>query len=224
VTDGPRIALTFDVEHPDRPDHGEHAGEILDELKRLDIRATAFIQGRWAEANPALARRWADDGHLVGSHTFYHARMPLLTEAGFIEDVHEAERVINETVGVDPRPWLRFPFGAGADSEDVVGRLPGLGYRHIGWHVEVYEWEPGRTPEEVVDRVKSNPFFRVWTGRDPELRGPATLSGPRGAGRVPCPAVDDSPAGTPSRTLRIVGREAVWRYFACAMLCLLRSC
>jgi peptidoglycan/xylan/chitin deacetylase (PgdA/CDA1 family) len=153
VTDGPRVALTFDVEHPDRPDHGEHAGEILDELKRLDIRATAFIQGRWAEANPALARRWADDGHLVGSHTFYHARMPLLTEAGFIEDVHEAERVINETVGVDPRPWLRFPFGAGADADDVVGRLPGLGYRHIGWHVEVYEWEPGRTPEEVVDRV-----------------------------------------------------------------------
>jgi peptidoglycan-N-acetylglucosamine deacetylase len=153
VTDAPRVALTFDAEHPDRPHHGEHASWILDELERLDVRATVFIQGRWAEAVPDLARRVADEGHLVGSHSFYHARMPLLTVEGFEEDVREAERAIRQATGVDPRPWMRFPFGAGADDAAIVDRLPALGYRHVGWDVEVYEWDPGRSASEVASRA-----------------------------------------------------------------------
>jgi peptidoglycan-N-acetylglucosamine deacetylase len=150
VTDPMRVALTFDAEHPDRPHHGEHAAWILDELARLEVRATAFLQGRWVEANPDLARRVARDGHLVGSHSFYHAHMPLLSAEGFAEDVRKAEQVIVETTGVDPKPWIRFPFGAGADDASLIDRLPQLGYRHVGWDVEVYEWEPGRSTREVV--------------------------------------------------------------------------
>ena len=150
MSDAFRVALTFDAEHPDRPHHGEHATWVLDELRRLDVRATIFLQGRWVEAFPDLARRVAAEGHLVGNHSFYHARMPLLSSDGFEEDIREAERAIREATGVDPRPWLRFPFGAGADAAEIVDRLPSLGYRHVGWDVEVYEWEPGRTVRELV--------------------------------------------------------------------------
>jgi peptidoglycan-N-acetylglucosamine deacetylase len=153
VTDAPRVALTFDAEHPDRPHHGDHTPWILDELSRLEVRATIFVQGRWAEAFPALVRRMADDGHLVGSHAFYHARMPLLTADGFDEDLREAERAIGEACGVDPRPWLRFPFGAGADDARLIARLATLGYRHVGWDVELYEWEAGRSAAEVAARA-----------------------------------------------------------------------
>ena len=145
-----RVALTFDAEHPDRPHHGQHDAWVLDELRRLDVAATVFLQGRWVEANPDLARRVAAEGHLVGNHSFYHARMPLLSGAGFEEDVREAERAIVEATGVDPRPWLRFPFGAGADEAALVDRLPALGYRHVGWDVEVFEWEPGKSPQDIV--------------------------------------------------------------------------
>ncbi len=40
------------------------------------------MQGRWATANPALARRIADDGHLIGNHSQSHAPMDMLTDAG----------------------------------------------------------------------------------------------------------------------------------------------
>ena len=126
MSDAFRVALTFDAEHPDRPHHGEHATWVLDELRRLDVRATIFLQGRWVEAFPDLARRVAAEGHLVGNHSFYHARMPLLSSDGFEEDIREAERAIREATGVDPRPWLRFPFGAGADAAEIVDRLPSL--------------------------------------------------------------------------------------------------
>ena len=110
-----------------------------------------FLQGRWVEAFGELARRVGTDGHLIGNHSFYHARMPLLSDDGFEEDIREAQRAIIDATGVDPRPWLRFPFGAGADTAGLVDRLSRLGYRHVGWDVEVYEWEPGRSAREVVD-------------------------------------------------------------------------
>jgi peptidoglycan/xylan/chitin deacetylase (PgdA/CDA1 family) len=153
VSDELRVALTFDAEHPDRPHHGDNAAWVLDELRRLDVPATVFLQGRWVEAYPDLARRVAAEGHLVGNHSFYHARMPLLNHDGFAEDIREAERAIRDATGVDPRPWLRFPFGAGADESELVDRLPGLGYRHVGWDVEVFEWDPGRTSREVATKT-----------------------------------------------------------------------
>ena len=165
MSDGPRVALTFDAEHPDRPHHGAHAGWVLDELRRLGVRASVFLQGRWVEAFPDLARRVAVEGHVVGHHSFYHARMPLLSEDGFAEDVREAERVITDATGTDPRPWARFPFGAGADRADLVAQLADLGYRHIGWDVEVYEWEPGRSADEIAARARRRRARATATAR-----------------------------------------------------------
>jgi peptidoglycan/xylan/chitin deacetylase (PgdA/CDA1 family) len=153
VTDELRVALTFDVEHPDRPHHGAHTGWVLDELARLSVPATLFLQGRWVEAHPELARRGAADGHLIGNHSHYHVRMPLLSPSGFDEDVRAAETVIRDVTGTDPRPWFRFPFGAGSDDPALHARLEALGYRHVHWDVELWEWEPGRTAGAVADAL-----------------------------------------------------------------------
>jgi peptidoglycan/xylan/chitin deacetylase (PgdA/CDA1 family) len=146
-----RVALTFDAEHPDRPARPGNDERLLDALAAAGVRATFFVQGRWAEAYPAVARRIADDGHVVGSHTFYHARLPLLSADGLATDMRDAEAAIVEHVGTDPRPWFRCPFGAGALDPVLLGRLATLGYpRHAGWHVDTEDWQPGRTPEELT--------------------------------------------------------------------------
>ena len=150
-----RVALTFDAEHPDRPNDGHGARLILDALARADAAATFFLQGRWAEANPELARRIVADGHLVGSHSHYHVRMPLLTDAGLATDVRAAESAIRRITRVDPRPWFRLPFSSGATHARLISQLAGLGYRHVGWHVEVKEWRARETPRGVADRIVS---------------------------------------------------------------------
>jgi len=50
-----RVALTFDAEHPDRPARPGNDERLLDALAAAGVRATFFVQGRWAEAYPAVA-------------------------------------------------------------------------------------------------------------------------------------------------------------------------
>ena len=123
---------------------------ILDTLAREDVRSTFFLQGRWVESNPDIAARVAEEGHLIGNHSFYHARMPLLSDAGFREDVREAERVIIQVTGADPRPWFRCPFGAGGDHERTHRILGELGYRNVGWNVEIEDWEPRHSGDDLA--------------------------------------------------------------------------
>jgi peptidoglycan/xylan/chitin deacetylase (PgdA/CDA1 family) len=155
VSEPAHVALTFDAEHPDRSWCPPGAAErILDLLAGAGIRATFFVQGRWAEAYPATARRIADEGHLVGNHSHHHARSPLFSDRGLREDVDAARDAIVRATGRDPRPWFRCPFGDGADDPRVLAVIAAAGYRHVGWHVEVEDWQPARTPEAIaVDAV-----------------------------------------------------------------------
>jgi peptidoglycan-N-acetylglucosamine deacetylase len=148
-----RVALTVDVEFPDRPTKAGSTSRLLDVLAERGVQATAFIQGRWAQAAPDLARRIADDGHLVGNHSHHHARMTILTGAGITRDLLAAERAIQEATGRSPRPWFRCPFGAGAQTRRVVDRLAAAGYVDVGWHVDAHDWAGGsatRLEERLV--------------------------------------------------------------------------
>jgi len=166
-----RVALTFDAEHPDRP-HAPGVPEgILGVLGDRHVPATWFLQGRWVEAFPELARQVVADGHLVGNHSFYHARLPLLTDDGLRTDIRESERVIGETTGIDARPWFRCPFSAGSDDPRVLGILDELGYRNVGSDVVLEDWEPARTgPLLAADALRETPLvgdgavvlFHAW--------------------------------------------------------------
>lgn len=186
-----RVALTLDAEHPDRawcpPGNAER---VLDALRDDEARATVFVQGRWAEAYPALARRVGEDGHLVGHHSHFHARMPLLDDAGLAADVTEGAAAIVEHTGVDPRPWFRCPFGAGHDDPRVAEALAALGYRNVHWHVEAQDWEAWRTGDAIASDVVGGAvafgdgavvLLHTWPGGTGEAIGPI-LAGLRAAG------------------------------------------
>ena len=186
-----RVALTFDAEHPDRPwCPPGNAERILDTLRDAAVRATFFVQGRWAEAYPTTARRIADEGHLVGHHSHYHARMPLLLGGGFADDIADGQAAIEAARGVDPRPWFRCPFGAGADDGRVVAELAAAGYRDVRWDVVLDDWEPWRTGEAIaadaIDGVRRHGdgaivLMHTWPGGTAEGL-PSMLEGLRDLG------------------------------------------
>ena len=129
-----RVALTFDAEHPDRPSEAGVTERLLETLASAGVRATFFVQGRWAEAYPATARAIATAGHLVGNHSHYHARMPLLTDAGLAEDIAEAGRIIlDDRRG--PATVVPLPVRGRIGRSARVRAAAAGGYRHAGWHV-----------------------------------------------------------------------------------------
>ena len=148
-----RIALTFDAEHPDRPHRPGGTERVLATLAATGTTASFFVQGRWAEAFPGLARSIADGGHLVGNHSHYHVRMPLLSARGLATDVRAAERAIRRATGRDPRPWFRCPFGAGTDDPAVLGALERLGYRETRWDVDGLDWRSTATGRRLASEA-----------------------------------------------------------------------
>jgi len=63
------VALTFD----DGP-NPYMTPKILDELKRLDVRATFFVVGRFCEQHPDIVARTLREGPTVGNHSWDHDR------------------------------------------------------------------------------------------------------------------------------------------------------
>ena len=196
-----RVALTFDAEHPDRP--GASAGtvdRILATLAAATVPATFFVQGRWSEAEPATTSRIADDGHLIGNHSHYHARMTLLSDDGIRADVEAADAAISQATGLPTAPWFRCPFGDGHEDARVVGRLGELGYRDVHWHVVVEDWEPRRTAEDIardaLDGVERHGdgavvLLHTWPDRTADAL-PAIVDGLRARG-ADLVRVDDLP-------------------------------
>jgi peptidoglycan-N-acetylglucosamine deacetylase len=152
-----RVALTIDVEHPDRPTTVGVAEGILDTLAREGVPVTCFIQGRWALAYPGLAARIAAEGHLIGSHAHHHVPLPMLTLDGLRREIRDAGTAIRDTTRVDPRPWFRCPFGAGEAASRTTAVLAESGYRpSVPWDVDGLDWEAADAAEvetRVVDGV-----------------------------------------------------------------------
>jgi peptidoglycan-N-acetylglucosamine deacetylase len=158
---GRRVALTFDAEHPDRPNaSAANAARILDALAEIDARATFFVQGRWARSQPDTLARIEKDGHLVGNHSNYHVRMSLLSDDGLRRDISQGEEAIRALGGPDPRPWFRCPFGDGRDEPRVLAAIEELGYREVGWDVELNDWEPWRTAGDIADDAVTGSLSR----------------------------------------------------------------
>src|SRR5690606_31300664 len=98
-------------------DAGSDAGatlEILDLLARRGIRASFGLTGDWVQRYPDLARRIVAAGHDVINHTQDHLSFTgystgtgPLGRSERIAQILEAEAVIREVTGADPRPWFR---------------------------------------------------------------------------------------------------------------------
>ena len=164
------------------------------------MRATFFVQGRWAEAQPDTAARIADDGHLIGHHSHYHARMPLLLDDGLRERRRATgRRRSSRPTGVGPAPWFRCPFGAGHDDQRVLGVLEELGYRNVHWHVELEDWEPWRTGADDRRTTRRGRrehgdgavvLLHTWPGGTGRRRGPM-IAGPASDRAPPSSSIDE---------------------------------
>ncbi|MFJ5533868.1 polysaccharide deacetylase family protein [Streptomyces sp. NPDC093261] len=143
---GTRMVLTFD----DGPDP-RYTPHILRTLRAYDVRAVFFVCGQTAADHKDLLREMADDGHVVGNHTWTH---PLLTRLSRPEIRSEMERtceVIADAYGEAPL-WFRAPYGAWNGAAFQLGAE--LGMEPFAWTVDSLDWTTPGTPT-IVRRVEA---------------------------------------------------------------------
>jgi peptidoglycan/xylan/chitin deacetylase (PgdA/CDA1 family) len=152
---GRTMVLTFD----DGPDP-RYTPQILRTLKAHDVRAMFFVCGEMAVGNKDLLRRMADEGHVVGNHTWSHPLLTRLTRAEIRSQMERTCDVIEEACGERPG-WFRAPYGAWNRAAFQIGAE--LGMEPLAWTVDTLDWmSPGaRAIESRVDQ-----------GRGPGGRGP----------------------------------------------------
>lgn len=106
---GPReIVLTFD----DGPMPGK-TEKILRALDDYGVKATFLMVGQMANAYPAIARKVAERGHTVGTHTQNHSNLASLGGDRAMAQILAGQNSVAAALkpaGLRPAPFFRFPY------------------------------------------------------------------------------------------------------------------
>jgi peptidoglycan/xylan/chitin deacetylase (PgdA/CDA1 family) len=142
---GRTMVLTFD----DGP-HPRYTPQILDTLREYDVRATFFVCGEMAVEYRHLLARMADEGHLVGNHTWSHPLLTRMGRAGIRSEMTRTSKVIRNAYGERPL-WFRAPYGAWNRAAFRLGSE--LGMEPLAWTLDTRDWTTPGT-DVIVDRVE----------------------------------------------------------------------
>ncbi|MGL5329951.1 MAG: polysaccharide deacetylase family protein [Peptostreptococcaceae bacterium] len=142
VKSGPRnkkvIALTFD----DGP-HPRETNEVLDVLKKYDVKGTFFIAGKHANWYSKPLVRASEEGHEIGNHTFNHPDISNLSTTQLEEEIVKCEDILVKLTGKKPN-LFRPPYGS-YKKESLEKVAKEHGYKIILWTtLDARDWEnPG---------------------------------------------------------------------------------
>ena len=142
------IALTFD----DGP-HPRYTRQILDILKKEEIKATFFVIGEnIGYYDEGIVADIISDGHELGNHTFNHEHTKNMTEEDFYDDVRSCHKLIKDKYGSDMKIF-RPPEGY---IDDKVKNIAcELDYSIIIWSIDTKDWEHVGS-DLIVGNVEKN--------------------------------------------------------------------
>lgn len=144
------IVMTFD----DGPMPGS-TPQILDILGRDCIRATFFMIGHRAAANPQLVIRARDGGHTLGSHSFSHKDLDKLAPDAAMADIQRGYEAV-ETAAFGPDSGERarlFRFPSYKSTPELMSLVRGHRAAIAGWDLSSEDWR-GQPPEVTLERVR----------------------------------------------------------------------
>ncbi|HEX3892340.1 MAG TPA: polysaccharide deacetylase family protein [Terracidiphilus sp.] len=134
------LALTFD----DGPNPAWTA-RLLEVLAEHDAKATFFLLGSFAQAEPALVRQVVAAGHLIGNHSWNHPNLARTGAGQVREQLRKTSDTLQQIAG-KPVRFFRPPFGA---RRPVVLRIARqLGLTPVTWNAMTDDWA-----EPSTDRI-----------------------------------------------------------------------
>ncbi|MGX4600654.1 polysaccharide deacetylase family protein [Faecalimicrobium sp. JNUCC 81] len=146
------IALTFD----DGP-HPKETNQVLDVLKKYDVKATFFIAGKHANWYTDPLIRANKEGHEIGNHTFSHPDISNLSSSQIEEEILKCEETLMKHIG-KKTTLFRPPFGS-YNEKSLSEIAKKLGYKIVLWTtVDAKDWKnppPSQISDTIVNNVKN---------------------------------------------------------------------
>ena len=130
-----KVYLTFD----DGP--SIYTKDILDVLKRYNVKATFIVTGMNSEQYDDYYQKILDDGHSLGIHTYSHVYNDVYKSLdSFVEDFNKMRNLIYEKTGEEITLY-RFPGGSGNNvvsptvRKEIFAWLEEEGIQYYDWNV-----------------------------------------------------------------------------------------
>ena len=134
------LYLTFDAGY-----ENGCTGQILDVLKKQEVKAAFFLVGNYIEKNADLVRRMVQEGHTVGNHTMHHRNMSEIAHREtFTKELTALEALFQETTGQELPKYYRPPQGI--YSEENLKMAQELGYKTVFWSLAYVDWNNDKQP------------------------------------------------------------------------------
>src|SRR5699024_4069558 len=138
-----RVAITFD----DGP-HPVYTPRLLDGLKERNVKAMFFLIGENIVGREHIVRRMAEEGHIIGNHTFHHVQLKCLNEEVACQEITSTNELIESIIN-KPIEFIRPPFGACSSKKSCPVEL-----FTILWNIDPLDWKD-QNADLIVQRVLS---------------------------------------------------------------------
>ncbi|MCE7700281.1 MAG: polysaccharide deacetylase [Methanobacterium paludis] len=142
------VYLTFD----DGPSETV-TNNILDTLKRENVKATFFVIGYKLQGREDVLKRMKNEGHSIGLHTFTHDYKKIYSnDTAFMDEMNRSGRELKNIIGYSPK-IIRFPSGScGHMDESLLNKLHSTGYRIFDWNICLSDGIDYNTPVSKLYR------------------------------------------------------------------------
>lgn len=127
----------------------EHIPTILKSLNENKVKATFFIEGKWARENSDLVKMIDEQGHTIGNHAYNHPDMAKISNQQIVEQISQTNEIITAITGKKPK-WFAPP--SGSFNEQVVLSASNLNMETVLWTVDTIDWK-NPTVNVMIDRV-----------------------------------------------------------------------
>ena len=143
-TQNQQVAISFDAAWG-----ADKTEKIMSICKEYNVNATFFLVGFWVEDYPEIAKKIAENGFEIGTHSNTHPDMAKISAEKQKLELETSLNIIKKNTGVDAK-LFRPPFGAYNDS--LISTAESLGLTTIQWDVDSLDWK-GISAMEITNRV-----------------------------------------------------------------------
>lgn len=165
------VALTFD----DGPDP-TYTPTVLRLLDQADAKATFFLIGEHAQANPALVRDEVAAGMEIGDHTWSHPHLTTLSTTAATSEIEQGRAAL-EAAGSGAIQLFRAPFGLITPQELMV--LDGQGLTPVHWSLALDRWtdwaDPQAAARSIADEIVPGEIVLAHDARDGAIDRVSTI-------------------------------------------------